>query len=93
VIYFVYFIIVFDFARPKHDLNSMAASDTIAIAFVVESSLTLAAEWHRVITEYVSQMLKRLSETHPGCKVCILYLHSQFESLSEQTLISFAWHL
>lgn len=52
----------------------MAASDpslpdTLAIAFVVESSVAIADEWHRIIQEYVAAMVKRLLETNPKYKV------------------------
>ncbi|KAG5735637.1 hypothetical protein E4T56_gene6979 [Termitomyces sp. T112] len=40
----------------------------MAVAFVVESSLTVASDWTRVITEYVSPMLRRLYESNPNAK-------------------------
>ncbi|TFK40100.1 hypothetical protein BDQ12DRAFT_680349 [Crucibulum laeve] len=43
--------------------------DIIAVAFVVESSLTVAAEWTRIFVDYVPHMLKRLTDAHPGYKL------------------------
>ncbi|KAF8899876.1 hypothetical protein CPB84DRAFT_1779598 [Gymnopilus junonius] len=43
--------------------------ETVAIAFLVESSLSVAHEWRGKVLEYATHVLKRLSETHPGCKV------------------------
>ncbi|KAK0450014.1 hypothetical protein EV421DRAFT_1295977 [Armillaria borealis] len=40
--------------------------NTIAVAFVVDASLSLATQWHLVIGQYVAPMLKRLSESNPG---------------------------
>ncbi|GLB37118.1 hypothetical protein LshimejAT787_0401690 [Lyophyllum shimeji] len=44
------------------------APEIIAVAFVVESSLTVANDWVRIIMDYVSPMLRRLTEMNPGCK-------------------------
>ena len=41
----------------------------LAIAFVVESSLTIVAEWRFIITDYVAPVLKRLSDANPGYRV------------------------
>jgi hypothetical protein len=41
----------------------------VAIACVVESSLILASEWPRVFLEYISPLLKRLTEIHLGHQV------------------------
>lgn len=39
-------------------------SELVAVACVVESSLVLAAEWPRLLLEYLSPLLKRLAEAH-----------------------------
>ncbi|KAF8070194.1 hypothetical protein FPV67DRAFT_1486597 [Lyophyllum atratum] len=44
------------------------APDIFAVAFVVDSSLVVANEWLRIILDYISPMLRRLSEANPGCK-------------------------
>lgn len=44
-------------------------TDLVAVACVVESSLTLATEWTRILFDYVSPMLKRLNEIHNGYQV------------------------
>lgn len=40
--------------------------DLLAVACVVEASVTLASEWPRVLTEYIFPLLKRLNELHPA---------------------------
>lgn len=49
------------------------ADNILAVVCVVESSLTLASEWLRVLVEYVSPMLKRLHDAFTGHQVCILF--------------------
>ncbi|KAG6896466.1 hypothetical protein C0992_008054, partial [Termitomyces sp. T32_za158] len=44
------------------------ANVEIAIAFVVESSLTVYSDWHRILGDYVSPMLRRLFESIPTPK-------------------------
>jgi hypothetical protein len=39
-------------------------TELVAVACVVESSLVLASEWSRVLVDYISPLLKRLSEAH-----------------------------
>ena len=46
-----------------------ATPELVAVAFVVEASLTVANEWPRIIMEYISPMLKRVMDTNPGYKV------------------------
>jgi hypothetical protein len=41
----------------------------VALACVVESSLTLASEWRWILSEYVVPVLKRLNDIHPGYQV------------------------
>ena len=48
--------------------------ESIAVAFVVESSLAVAQEWRQVLLEYVQLLLKRLADTHPNFKVRLLYI-------------------
>ncbi|KAJ7920738.1 hypothetical protein B0H13DRAFT_1986044 [Mycena leptocephala] len=43
----------------------MASEDMIAIAFVVDSSAALAAEWSSILQGYIMPMLRRLGETNP----------------------------
>ncbi len=50
-----------------HDVTP--PENTIAVAFVVDASLSLASQWHLVIGQYVAPMLKRLSESNPGFRV------------------------
>lgn len=45
------------------------SQEFLAVAFVVDSSIAISAEWHRIIVDYVSHMLKRLSDTNHGYKV------------------------
>ena len=45
---------------------------SLAVAFVVESSLVVAQEWRQVLLEYVQLLLKRLADTHPNFKVSSL---------------------
>ncbi|KAI6107910.1 hypothetical protein F5141DRAFT_1005488 [Pisolithus sp. B1] len=42
------------------------AQDLLAVACVVEASVTLASEWPRILTEYISPLFKRLNELHPA---------------------------
>jgi len=48
-------------------------TDMVAVACVVESSLIVASEWTRVLTEYISPLLKRLHEIHSDCQVRLRY--------------------
>jgi hypothetical protein len=42
----------------------------LAVACMVDASLTVAAEWHKILQEFVHPILVRLStEIHPGCDV------------------------
>lgn len=43
--------------------------ESLAVAFLVESSLAVAQEWRQVLLEYVQLLLKRLADTHPNFKV------------------------
>lgn len=52
-------------------MSSEQPPETVAIAFLVESSLSVAQEWRSKLLEYSAQVLKRLGETHPGSKVCV----------------------
>jgi hypothetical protein len=44
--------------------------DSIAIAFVVESSLAVAQDWRIITHDYCKAIMSRLIESHPGCRVC-----------------------
>lgn len=46
-------------------------SDVLAIAFVVESSLTVANDWQRIVMDYLTPMLRRLNDSNPGYKVSV----------------------
>ena len=48
--------------------------ESLAVAFVVESSLAVAQAWRQVLIEYVQLLLKRLTDTHPNFKVSFLYI-------------------
>lgn len=39
-------------------------TELVAVACVVESSLVLETEWSRVLVDYISPLLKRLTEAH-----------------------------
>lgn len=60
-------------AAAPHPTNP---SPEMAIAFVVESSLTVASDWSRIIADYVSPILRRLYESNPSAKVCSVCLFS-----------------
>ena len=50
--------------------------ESLAVAFVVESSLVVAQAWRQVLLEYIQLLLKRLADTHSNVKVslpCITY--------------------
>ncbi|KAL4066797.1 hypothetical protein J3A83DRAFT_4190032 [Scleroderma citrinum] len=40
--------------------------DLVAVACVIEASITLASEWSRILVEYILPLLKRLSELYPN---------------------------
>jgi hypothetical protein len=44
-------------------------SKVVAVVLVVESSLAVAAEWPRIIRDYVVHMLKRLTDLNPAHRV------------------------
>ena len=46
--------------------------ESLAVAFVVESSLAVAQAWRQVLLEYVQLLLKRLADTHPNVKVSLV---------------------
>lgn len=48
--------------------------ESLAVAFVVESSLAVAQAWRQVLLEYVQLLLKRLADTHPNFKVSLPYI-------------------
>jgi hypothetical protein len=76
-------------ARVTLSLRSSMSNGIVAIACVVESSLTLAAEWPRVLLDYISPLLRRLNEGYPSYQVCpsplTVWLHA-----SHNTNTSFA---
>lgn len=45
--------------------------EVLAVALVVESSIAVAAEWPRIIIEYVAHILKRLSDANPSHRLRI----------------------
>jgi len=48
-----------------------ANQSILAIALVIESSLTVAQDWPRPVFDYCTQLIRRLSEAHPNSKVYI----------------------
>ncbi|KAG6820976.1 hypothetical protein H0H93_008605 [Arthromyces matolae] len=46
----------------------------VAIAMVVESSLSVGNEWTRILQDYIVPMFKRLSESYPGLKPRIAFI-------------------
>lgn len=55
-------------------MSTELAGDTVSVAFVVDSSLALAAEWSRVLMDYVAHLLRRLTETNSSHKVMPIML-------------------
>jgi hypothetical protein len=51
-----------------------AGQDVLAIVCVIDASLSLATEWTRVLTGYISPILKRLYETYSGYQVSFTVL-------------------
>jgi hypothetical protein len=48
-----------------------ATQETIlAAAFVIESSLPVYQQWGFILKEYLTRILKRLSDANPGARVC-----------------------
>ncbi|KAF8149812.1 hypothetical protein B0H34DRAFT_731258 [Crassisporium funariophilum] len=43
--------------------------ELIAVALVIEASLSVAQDWRTVHSEYVPQILKRLNDSHPGSRL------------------------
>lgn len=66
-------------ARASAEFLNSLMSELVAVACVVESSLVLAAEWPRLLLEYLSPLLKRLGEAHAAnqstmvCSPVLLY--------------------
>ena len=54
----------------------------IAVVCVVDSSTSLAAEWSRILAEYISPLFKRLSELYPGYQVRLEFHSSKVAVLS-----------
>ena len=75
-------------AAVQHAANSAE----MAIAFVVESSLTVAGVWTRIITEYVSPMLRRLYESNPTAKARIVSTSSHINLAKTASLAPFGVH-
>jgi len=50
-------------------------SDSIAIAFVVESSLAVAQDWRIITRDYCKAIMSRLMESHPDCRVCSQHIY------------------
>ncbi|KAF8958331.1 hypothetical protein BDZ97DRAFT_1842175 [Flammula alnicola] len=46
--------------------HEQPGQETLAVAFVVESSLAVAQEWRKKVSEYCSFILKHLNESHSG---------------------------
>ena len=64
--------------------------ESLAVAFVVESSLAVAQAWRQVLLEYVQLLLKRLADTHPNVKVSLLpYITFDCQSHSSKLRIAF----
>lgn len=51
---------------PQVQAQSDAAQEVLAVACVIDASLSLATEWTRVLTAYIMPILKRLNETYSG---------------------------
>ena len=47
-------------------------SDIVAVVCVLESSLTLAAEWPQVLNDYLVPLLARLGEAHASISVSVI---------------------
>ncbi|KIO15042.1 hypothetical protein M404DRAFT_197745 [Pisolithus tinctorius Marx 270] len=46
--------------------TEQAGQDFLAVACVVDTSIAVASEWPRILTEYISPLLRRLNELHPA---------------------------
>lgn len=53
--------------------TTVVHTDLLAVAFIVESSTTIADEWSRIFQNYIGPMVQRLSQTYPTHKVYILF--------------------
>jgi hypothetical protein len=69
-------VIPIDMDPSATSQNSATADNIVAVVCVVESSLTLASEWMRVLMEYVSHLFKRLHDAYAGHQVCWSFGHS-----------------
>ncbi len=61
-------------SQVKHSGNM---SDMVAVVCVLESSLTLAAEWPQVLGDYLVPLLARLGEAHTSPSVSVV-VHPMF---------------
>ena len=68
--------------------------ESLAVAFVVESSLAVAQAWRQVLLEYVQLLLKRLADTHPNFKVSLPYITftASHTLLKASHRLRFLWH-
>jgi len=56
--------------QPAHaQAQPDGGQDLLAVACVVDASLSLATEWTRIVTGYIIPMLKRLNEAYSGYQV------------------------
>jgi hypothetical protein len=62
-------VIPIDMDPSAANQNPKTPDNIVAVVCVVESSLTLASEWSRVLVEYVSPLFKRLHDAYAGHQV------------------------
>ena len=49
----------------------VSKTEQVAVAYLVDSSLTLMSEWTRLMEEYLNPLLQRLHESHPNRMVSL----------------------
>ena len=60
--------------QPLTQAPPDVGQDVLAIVCVIDASLSLATEWTRVLTGYISPILQRLYETYSGYQVSFTVL-------------------
>ncbi|PPQ96240.1 hypothetical protein CVT26_005567 [Gymnopilus dilepis] len=59
----------------------------IAVAFLVESSLSVAQAWRPKISEYYQHLLNRLAEANPRPKICIAFVTYGFADTAPSPIL------
>ncbi|KAF9565425.1 hypothetical protein CPC08DRAFT_759610 [Agrocybe pediades] len=53
---------------------SAEPQEVIGLVFLVESSLPVAHEWRRLLSDYAATLIKRLTDCHPGSKALAAFV-------------------